>query len=404
MKIAYIGRVSLSILSDRMAFDRPFPAVKWGFPLGTEIVCGLVARGHHVSVIVCDNQIETICVYHALNCAVYIVPDRKRTRWQCLTLFSKEVHGILKSLSEINPDVVFAQWTYYNAYAGLRSGVPTLVVAHDSPWRVFQMQPNALTLIKALYAQFRVFPVMKHVSAVSPYIVDELHGFRWLRRRDIPVIPNGVPIGDVKRRCDRGRNTGRGRTIVCVSEWGRLKNVNTLLQAFVDLRRRHGDWRLVLIGSWLDDSRGAGEWMRRRGLSADGIEFRGIQPHMEVLRVFRDEADLFVSPSLEESFGMVFVEAMRFGVPCIGGGDSGAVPWVIGDESGGLHGDELRGGVVCDVRHPYRLADCIERVFEDDDLLVRLSEGGRRRVRTMFNIEKTVDAYEMELERIARPC
>ena len=152
------------------------------------------------------------------------------------------------------------------------------------------------------------------------------------------------------------------------------------------------------------------------------LDLRGLAPRSEIDRMLREEADLFVSPSLEESFGMVFVEAMRFGVPCIGGEKSGAVPWVLGSLEGsegldglggsegleGLGGSEstiqasqtLTGGVVCDVTKPEKLAECIERVMGDAELRMLLSEGGKRRVKEMFDIEKVVDLYERELERV----
>ena len=101
-------------------------------------------------------------------------------------------------------------------------------------------------------------------------------------------------------------------------------------------------------------------------------------------------ADIFCSPTLEESFGQVFLEAMAQGVPCIGGEMSGAVPWVMGE-----------GGVVCDVTKPEKLAECIERMMGNVELREKLSEGGLRRVREMFDIEKSVQMYETELKRLA---
>ena len=76
------------------------------------------------------------------------------------------------------------------------------------------------------------------------------------------------------------------------------------------------------------------------------------------------------------------------------------VPWVLGCErSGGV--EELQGGIVCDVTKPEKLAECIERVMEDVELRKQLSEGGMRRVRDMFDIEKSVQMYETESKRIA---
>ena len=64
MRIAYIGRITLPALEARFEFDHELPDVRWGFPLGTEIVLGLVARGHHVSVIATDNNCNEIRIHH----------------------------------------------------------------------------------------------------------------------------------------------------------------------------------------------------------------------------------------------------------------------------------------------------------------------------------------------------
>ena len=373
MKIVFAGRVTLPPLASYGKWDRPFSSVRWGFPLGSEIVKRLVAKGHEVFVVTehtVDHTEKFVCDTQHGALQVWLVPSWKRSRWMFLTLFAKEMKGIRSAIREIKPDVVFAQWTYHNAYAGLTSGSPTLVVAHDSPWRVFKMFRNLQTFIKALYATFFVVPKIKRLTSVSPYIVDEFRKFARLRDMDVPVIPNGIDAADCRVDARQKPNGGHAPTVVCVSQEGRLKNSRTLFAAWEILKVRHPDWRLLVYGQGMP---------------------QGIVSRAELDRVLREEADIFVSPSLEESFGMVFVEAMRMGVPCIGGEKSGAVPWVVGD-----------GGVVCDVTNSEKLAECIERVMEDEELRRKLSAGGLRRVREMFDINKVIELYERELEMIVR--
>ena len=466
MKIAYIGRVSLSRLEAACVgtlggvIDTALPKVRWGFPLGSEIVLGLLKRGHEVHVItehiVSDYECYALdfasqsflstnftnytnCLsQNSLNSRnlrttnnnpqprlyIHLVPSRKRSRWTFLTLFSKEVRGMRKVIEEIKPDVCFAQWTYYNAYAALTSGYPTLVVAHDSPWRVFRMFRNLQTLIKAVYATMFVVPKIKHLTAVSPHIVEEFRKFGCLeveRFGDITVIPNGVEVSRVDREIGRENSRGEHKehkdfkgdrpTVVCISQAGRLKNSKTLFEAWKIVEKKHPDWRLLVYGQGMDE-RSLEVW--RFG----GLELRGIASREELDRVLREEADLFVSPTLEESFGMVFVEAMKQGVPCIGGEKSGAVSWVLGCENNGRververvengHKEHKEhkdcGGVVCDVTEPEKLAECIEMVMRDLELRKKLGEGGIRRVKEMFDIERVVDLYEQELKKLSNSC
>ena len=131
---------------------------------------------------------------------------------------------------------------------------------------------------------------------------------------------------------------------------------------------------------------------RKKAKSQSCVPQEPVTPQQEEIRkILFEEADLFCSSTLEESFGMVFLEAMAQGVPCIGGEKSGAVPWVMGD-----------GGVTCDVTKPEKLAECIERVMGDCDLRKKLSMNGLRRVKDNFDIDKIVETYEKELEKISK--
>ena len=405
MTIVYVGRTTPNLLVDCGIWDRPLPEVKWGFPLGSEIVKRLVVRGHLV-VVVTEHTVDVIerfkCQTERGGLEVWLVPSRKRSRWTFLTLFSKEVCGIRTAIKEIKPDVVFAQWTYHNAYAGLTSGYPTLVAAHDSPWRVVWTMRSSIFLIKAIYSQLFVLPKIKNLSVVSPHIGNDFRKMGY--KRQIILIGNGCSIESTFK----GLGSGGVAKVVMVTQWCRLKNSKVMLKAWGIVHRRHKDWKLVVYGDYMDEH-GARPWMCKVGLGdlidCGAVELKGFAGQ-ELIREELRTADLFVSPSLEESFGMVFVEAMRCGVPCIGGEKSGAVPWVLGveDESRSrTKGNDycLQGGVVCDVTKPEKLAECIERVMEDWRLRKKLSDGGLRRVREMFDIEKVVDMYVAELKKVA---
>lgn len=363
MRIAYIGRFSWVPLAESFRFDRSYPSVNWGFGIGSDVVAGLVKRGHEVHVITYDIHFSQVERWKSGSLTVHLVPGRA-TKWQFLTLYWREVRAMRRLIREIKPDVVFAQWTYENAYVGLTSGYPTLCVAHDSPWTVFKAIRNIYATFHAFYAQLFVVPRIKHLSVVSKHIEEDYRrqcGYKG----GICLIPNGIRIGELKQKEIRKE----AKTIVCVSQAGRLKNTQVLFKAFEMLKAKHSDWRLLMYGQGLPN---------------------GLKTREELDRVLREEADVFCSPSLEESFGMVFVEAMLQGVPCVGGEKSGAVPWVMGE-----------GGVMCDVTKPEALAACLEKVMLDYELRKKLSAAGVKRVVENFNINHVVDLYERELRRVA---
>jgi glycosyltransferase involved in cell wall biosynthesis len=96
------------------------------------------------------------------------------------------------------------------------------------------------------------------------------------------------------------------------------------------------------------------------GPPPEGVRFVGRLPVSRVSPLFT-EHDLFVMPSHFEGFGMVFVEALAHGLPCVGR-DVCAMPELIrpGD-NGGLVGSD----------DPGELADLIARLLADDELRSR---------------------------------
>lgn len=384
MNVCYLGAAWMEKLEESFLFDRPLPKLKRRYPFGTNLAVGLAASGHHVTVVVLSMTVCGTVKYSSPECDVYIVPER-RTRYQLPTLYCKEVERLRKVVAKVKPDVILANWTYQYARAGVTSVFPCLVVARDSPWRCLWRMHSLTFLVKTLYSQLFVFPKIRHLSTISPHMVEDLRRFNRYKG-DIKVIPNGIQV-DLGFRKDIRKDA---KTILCVSEWNPLKNIKTLFRAFAMLRERHPDWRLLAAGNCIDDAV-AGMWLKTHGIPSGGIDLLGYKTQTEIKALLCNEIDVFCSPTLEESFGQVFLEAMVHGVPCIGGKKSGAVPWVMGD-----------GGIVCDVTKPETLADCIERVMNDWELRKRLSESGLRRVRDMFAIESTIESYEKALVEIAK--
>jgi glycosyltransferase involved in cell wall biosynthesis len=104
-------------------------------------------------------------------------------------------------------------------------------------------------------------------------------------------------------------------------------------------------------------------------------------------------ADLFVAPSLYESFGLIFVEAMRWGTPVVGT-RAGAIPEII--ESG-------KSGVLVSPGNHLELADAIATLLANPQQRRTLGDEGRRRAETCFSVQamtaRNVDFYAEVIDR-----
>jgi glycosyltransferase involved in cell wall biosynthesis len=104
-------------------------------------------------------------------------------------------------------------------------------------------------------------------------------------------------------------------------------------------------------------------------------------------RVYR-EATTFVMPSLYEPFGIVWLEAMAHGLPCVGS-DTCAMPEIIAPEAGYVT-------PVGDVR---ALADRLTALIDHPDRARAMGDAARRRVAERYTWDHVATRMMGEIER-----
>lgn len=107
----------------------------------------------------------------------------------------------------------------------------------------------------------------------------------------------------------------------------RYKGIEHIFEALKLLRFSHPQLHLNLVGDGDDRP-------RLKAIAADlgiskQVTFWGRQSDAGLAAAYQ-QCDVFVMPSEREGFGIVFLEAMRYGKPCIGG-NHGGTPEVIVD-------------------------------------------------------------------------
>ncbi|MDI6857384.1 MAG: glycosyltransferase family 4 protein [Dehalococcoidia bacterium] len=204
----------------------------------------------------------------------------------------------------------------------------------------------------------------------------------------IEVIHDGVDI-DTFRPLEGVEKEPNSILFVGNSE-DRNKGARYLLEALHLLSDRP-DIRLTFV----DNPKGALKMVptlvRRWGLGTR-VTFTGRVPTDELVRLY-NRAEILVSPSVYEGFGLPAAEAMACGTPVIAT-TAGAFPEVVAhDETGWLvpPGDAQA------------LADAIRRMMSDPELRARFGEAGRRRIQERFTwretARKTAALYEEILAR-----
>ena len=103
------------------------------------------------------------------------------------------------------------------------------------------------------------------------------------------------------------------KTIVCVARLVPVKNIHTLLKAWQLIEEKHTGYRLLIIGT--------GPEMERlkelsKELKLQMIQFEGAVDNRD-LPAYYHRSEVFILPSLSESWGLVVNEAMASGLPVL---------------------------------------------------------------------------------------
>lgn len=188
----------------------------------------------------------------------------------------------------------------------------------------------------------------------------------YFRREDVSVIPNGVDTGHfsvaarlARRAESRKRRRFRDEDFVLLligNDW-RNKGLPTVLEAMATLPSL--PIRLLVVG---DDSP---EFFRAHAAQL------GLQDHCrwehsspDVLD-FYAAADVYVSPSREDSFGLPVAEAMGCGLPAITSVHAGVADYVH---------DGVDGFVLREPRDAQALGQLMERLHTEPDMRRKIGE------------------------------
>ena len=177
--------------------------------------------------------------------------------------------------------------------------------------------------------------------------------------------------------------------LLFVGRLERRKGVHTLLAILPDLLAHHPDLHADLVGEESDPAapiRTRFEAEHRHARWRRRCHFHGFVPDDALPRFYRD-CTILVAPSLYESFGLVFLEAMRHGRAVVGT-RTGGIPEVVRDGETGL---------LVPPEDPATLRDALVRLLDDPALCRRLGERGREDVAARFSArlmaERTVAFY-----------
>ncbi len=194
-----------------------------------------------------------------------------------------------------------------------------------------------------------------------------------VKNDQVRIIPNSVPF--LTRPSSPRRKHEGPVNFLFLSHLYREKGLPQLLDACAALKDRSAlNFRCHIVGGDTCDytRQSLNEEIQRRGLS-EYVVCLGVLYEDRKLAAYED-ADVFVFPTLKETFGLVLCEAMQHGLPCIGTTE-GAIPDII---------DDGKTGYVVTTGSSEELAEKMEVFCRDTSQIHRMGEAGKERCNAYF--------------------
>ena len=236
-------------------------------------------------------------------------------------------------------------------------------------------------LIRALEMPFIYWSLRKAdmVHCVSTHIAKAA---KKLGAKEVDVVPNGVdtsifhPYDRYQLRKKLGYSP-REKIVVSTSRLTPKNGLDYLIKATAPL----GDVKLIIIGD--GEQRKHLESLIQNLKLKNRVFLLGTLPHKE-LPQYLAIADAFCRPSVNEGFGISFIESMACRIPTIGTAVGGITDIINHGENGILVPPEDAG----------TLSRALKRVIEDGNLAKQIAERGYQTVREKFTWEKVLQQME----------
>lgn len=341
---------------------------------------GLVNRGHDVTVFTTSNdKIESILKVNKVR----VISLKKMSHFYNVPIVPSLFWRLFR---EEKPDIINAhQYPIFfsdtSAWISLLRNIPFVLWVHvvSDP-----KSPLSGLISDTYYSTIGKFPFEMAKSIISPTIAYKQKLMSLgVRSNKIKVIHYGIDFN--KFNCAKKSKTfisrygcEKSRLILSVGRLNYQKGFSYLINAMPAILKKIPDVKLMIIGEG-EQFAALKYLIESLGLNKSVI-FTGALSQKEMALAYAS-TDVFVLPSLFESFGISIVEAQAAGKP------------VIGTRTGGLPEAliENKTGLLVEPRDSKQLEVAILKVLLNPELNKELGKEGQTFVKLQYSMQSTLD-------------
>jgi L-malate glycosyltransferase len=359
--------------------------------VATELGRALAERGHHIHLISSDPPFRWRDGVPGLHVDKVQVPSYPLFREPQYVLAL--TNTIVRVAEKEQLDIIHAHYAVPHATAAYLARQILDASPGRTPRTVTTLHGTDITLVGSdpSYRRVVAFSIEQSdaVTTVSQSLRHDTVSALGIER-GIEVIPNFLDCGEYRRKPDaalRARLCPPARydaLVIHISNLRPVKRVGVALDVFRRIRERVRA-RFLVVGDGPD--REAVERQASAYALADDVAFLGEQDDPVALLSI---SDLFLLPSIKESFGLAALEAMACGVPVVAS-KVGGLPEIIEDGVTGF---------VCPQDDMACMAGRAVALLTDPELHARVSAAAASLVRTTYCSDRIVPLYEAAYSRV----
>ncbi|AKE23987.1 MULTISPECIES: N-acetyl-alpha-D-glucosaminyl L-malate synthase BshA [Bacillus] len=366
-----------------------YPSVGGSGIIATELGKQLAEKGHEIHFITSSipfrlNTYHPNIHFHEVEVNQYAV--FKYPPYD-LTLASK----IAEVAERENLDIIHAHYALphavcaYLAKQMLKRNIGIVTTLHGTDITVLGYDPSLKDLIRfAIESSDRVTAVSSALAAETYDLIKP--------EKKIETIYNFIDERVYLKKNTAAIKEKHGilpdeKVVIHVSNFRKVKRVQDVISVFRNIAGKTKA-KLLLVGDGPEKST-ACELIRKYGLE-DQVLMLGNQDRVEELYSI---SDLKLLLSEKESFGLVLLEAMACGVPCIGT-NIGGIPEVIKNNVSGF---------LVDVGDVTAATARAMSILEDEQLSNRFTKAAIEMLENEFSSKKIVSQYEQIYADLAEP-
>ena len=231
------------------------------------------------------------------------------------------------------------------------------------------------------YLERRALRLAKKVVATTKFTARECAKHNDIDSEHFAIIPLCVKAG--RKLSSTTFRLNGGFRLLCVARQDateRYKGFEETFRALVRVISIYSDIHLNMVGQGNDQDR-LKNVVRQLKLNSFVTFWNAL--NSDDLAEAYEQCDVFVMPSQKEGFGIVFLEAMKFGKPCIGGNHGGTTDVI----------EEGLSGYLVDYGDVEALANRILLLRSDEKLRIAMGQRAKERLEQKFSERSFSMAY-----------